>query len=566
MQTVAHYLMRTLRQSGVEVVFGYPGQSNLVLLAAVRDVGLRYVQTADERGAGFAAAGYTQATGKPGVVCASKGPGTTNLLTPLVAAKKDGVPLLAITGNVHRALFGKNSFQDFNATAAFTAAEAVKAARYVHEPQQVPRALSQLFSTAWTEPYGPVLLDLADDILSASLEAEAATLVVPERQTTLSRWSRWWEIKKVAQLLVEAQRPVLVVGAGARQDYALIRAFATAYDIPVVHTMGGTGVMATSDRLYGGLLRHNGSHVAAYLVQHADLLIALGTGLDERATGDPQRFAPQAKKVHVDLNKDVLGRNVPVDIALHEPIAGVLTALSQALPKTLSRPGWINAFLQWKQEHPLPIRRTGALKALELVEAIAAALPESIVVKDSGHHKYWMTKYSPCRQPAHAIASCHFGAMGFGLPAAIGASLGRPEATVVAVCGDGGLLMSLAELHTAAREGCANLKIVVFNDGGLGSTRNFERRLGRQADFISDFNPPISFVRYARAAGIRSYAIRRRRLPAPLRPLLRDDLLSLRRLLRTRGLMLFDCTLDARETMYPAVPYTHALDELLEAL
>ena len=553
MQNVAEFIARTLRRSNVNCMFGYPGQSNLQLLQAAKSEGIRYVQTADERGAAFAAAGYTESSGAPGVVCVSKGPATTNLLTSLMSARLDGVPMLAITGNVAQACHGRHSFQEFDPVTAFEASGAVKQARYVDAPEHVPAVLSELVRTAWTEPHGPTLLDLPYTLLSSALEAPPEFIVMPERISTLASAHGRRAVERTADCLRSARRPVLVVGRGARRDYRHVRAFIEAADIPAVHTMGGTGVILSSDPRYGGFLRHTGSGDAAFLVQNADVVLALGTGLDDRATADRQAFAPNAVKIQVDLDAAALGRTIPVDIAINESVHAVLTELDACMSHPVRCRDNLDELRAWRRSEPRAMVRRGALGAREIINAASEALRDAIAVKDSGSHKYWVTQYAPCSHPRKSIASCHFGSMGFGLPAAVGASIAHPGASVIAICGDGCILMSSAELRTAVVERCDNLKVIVFNNGGLGSTRDFEHRIGASSRVLSDFGEHVNCAGIAQAMGMPSHTISRR-----------EDLPTLSQGLLQSGLALFDCHIDPAEPKSPSVPYTKPLDAMLE--
>jgi acetolactate synthase-1/2/3 large subunit len=551
MTTIADFVMQTLRLAGADVVFGYPGQSNLGLLHAARRAGVRYVQTADERGAGFAATGYALSTHKLGVVCTSKGPAATNLLTPLSSAMKDGVPLVVVTGNVARGCRGRNGFQEFDVCGAFSQAGAVKLARYCDAPGDIAAALGGVLAAAFTPPFGPALLDLPYDVLADLTTAE------PVRIDTCGCARHdappATVVDAVVDRLVAAERPVVIVGCGARRDYELVRAFAAAYDSPVVHTMGGTGVMPSGDRLYGGLLRHNGSRRAARLVERADLILALGTGLDERATGERGHFARSSTKIQVDVDADVLRRHPFVDIPVHTSIRALLDAVGWRLPARASHRRWTEAMAGADVEPAGPDHPSGPLSAREVIRHATDAFDHAIVVKDSGSHKYWMTNLAPCADPSQSIASCHFGAMGFALPAAIGACIGNPQRTVIAACGDGGLLMSLSELLTASRESCDNLKILLFNNAGLGSTRDFERRAHPGSPCISDFGDWLPFASYARAMGIESDCL-----------VERADLKRLDALLCTPGLALIDCLIDATEPLTPSVPYLGPLARLVD--
>ena len=552
-QNVAEYIVRTLRRTNVECMFGYPGQSNLQLLQAAKSEGIRYVQTADERSAAFAAAGYTESSGMPAVVCVSKGPAVTNLLTSLMSARLDGVPILAITGNVAQVCHGRNSFQEFDPATAFAASDAVKLARYVDTPGHVPGALSELVRIAWTEPYGPTLLDLPYTLLSGALDARAEAIDIPGRIAALRSAGSRRDVQRAAHCLESARRPVLVVGRGARRDYRHVRAFIEAADMPAVHTMGGTGVIVSSDPRYGGFLRHTGGSDAAYLVQNADVVLALGTSLDDRATAERPAFAPHAVKIQVGLDPAALGRTVPVDIAINESVSAVLTELDACMSHQVRRRENFDELGAWRRSESYAAVRGTALGAREIITAAEEALRDAITVKDSGSHKYWVTQYAPCSHPRRSIASCHFGSMGFGLPAAVGASIANPGTPVIAVCGDGCVLMSSAELRTAARERCDNLKVIVFNNGGLGSTRDYEHRIGVTGRPISDFDEHVDCAGIAGAMGMPSHTISRR-----------EDLPKLSKGLLQDGLALFDCHIDPTEPKFPSVPYTQPLDAMLE--
>jgi acetolactate synthase-1/2/3 large subunit len=549
MRTVADFVVETLRHAGAEAVFGYPGQSNLDLLHAARRAGMRFVQTADERSAGFAATGYTLTSHKVGVVCVSKGPAATNLLTPLVSAMKDGVPLIVVSGNVARSCSGRNAFQEFDACGTFTAAGAVKAAHFCQSQSEVGPALARAIRTAFTAPFGPVLIDIPYDLLSHSCSEDPISV---ERGTLASPFDRPLPstvVDEVTARLDAAERPLLVVGAGARHDDAAVRAFAATYDCLVVHTMGGAGVVPTGDRLYGGMLRHNGSPRAARLVGAADLVLVLGAGLDERATGERGFFATQVFTIQVDLDAGVLARNEFVDLAIHTSIRAFLASVRHVRPRRSRR--------RWTEESiplsPAAVVRTstGCLTAADVIHAAAEAIGDAIVVKDSGSHKYWLTQIASCSGPSQSVASCHFGSMGFALPAAIGASIANPTRLVLAGCGDGGLLMSMSDLVTAVREGCDNLKILVFNNAGLGSTRDYERRRHPHLPCISDFGERLPFAAYARSMGIDTVSIESR-----------EDLHRVGPLLRQPGLRLLDCAIDATEVFGPSISYHEPLARL----
>jgi acetolactate synthase-1/2/3 large subunit len=343
------------------------------------------------------------------------------------------------------------------------------------------------------------------------------------------------QVHKVAIELKRAKRPVVVVGSGARADYLLVRRFAMAQDLPVVHTMGGTGVIASDNRLYGGFLRHNGSKSARRLMDRADLVLALGTGLDERAVGNPFTFARHAIKIHVDVDDEAFHRWVPVDITICSPVDVFIRAIEPLLPQECRRRNWTREVKHHQERRTA--KRGGMLSARELSLAISAGNRNAVLVKDSGSHKYWLTRYAHCAAPGQSIASCHFGAMGFALPAAIGVSTARPDKEVIAGCGDGCLLMSIAELVTVANGDYPKLKIVVFNNAGLGSTRDYEKYTWPHSRRISDYGRPMPIAQYAAALGIESKVVDSRQALAGMIDRLAQP-----------GPILFDCYIDPDES------------------
>jgi acetolactate synthase-1/2/3 large subunit len=468
----------------------------------------------------------------------------TNLLTSLMAAADEGLPIIAIAGNVAADCRGRRSFQEFDPVATFTAAGAVKAAEYIEQPDRVPDAFERLVTIAWTEPRGPVLLDIPYNTLSAEVRSAAPRAYWGSQRQKIKCKSQ--DVSTAISRLDQAQRPLLVVGRGARNAYQLIRRFIAKSGIPAVHTMGGTGIVSTDDPLYGGLLRHNGSPDAIHLAQNADLIVALGTGLNERATGDRRQFAPHATKIWVDVDARAFTRTIRADVAIETTVSAFMKGI---LPHTRRRATW-RAWNSHQQTPAADSDMTANSRFVSMNEVITAAAPElckAIVVKDSGAHKYWVTRTAPCRLPSDTVASCHFGAMGFALPASIGASLACPQKQVVAICGDGGFLMSLSDLRTAVNESCGNLKILVLNNCGLASTREYELRLCGSAA-ISRFATPVDCAGHARCFAMRAESVGDR---AALR--------KISELLRAPGPLLLDCLVDPEESLRPCGSYSDSL-------
>ena len=398
------------------------------------------------------------------------------------------------------------------------------------------------------------MLDFPADLLVRELAAAPESIEMAHAGPCGTGSAKRADVARARQHLLQSRRPVIIVGRGARRAAPEVRSLSITHNIPVVHTMGGTGVMPSTHLLYGGLLRHNGSREAARLVTRADVLLVLGASLDERATGRRTRFATGARKIQVDLDPRVLARTPVADVCVQDRTDSFLRRLAAALPRSMRYPQWLDKRAARHSSRAPFVNRDGPLLAREIVRAAARVMLQAVVVKDSGSHKYWVTNHAGCTSPDRSVASCHFGVMGFGVPAAIGASIGRPKDTVVATCGDGGILMSLPELATAVSQECDNLKILVFNNAGLGSTRDYERRACSNGGAISAFGRHHPIASYARAMGIESHSV-----------VERGDLAAFGRALESPGLMLFDCWLDPTEPMCPSVSYEHPLEDLISA-
>ena len=463
----ADALTAALERAGVDTVFGMPGGASLPLYDALLDSSLRHVLMRHEAAAGHAAEGYARATGRIGVAFATSGPGATNLVTPICDAHMDSIPTLFVTGQVRTALRGTNAFQE--ADVIGITAPIVKHSLAIERPDDIAQAVADAVHVATTGRPGPVLLDLPVDVANAP--ARATTPHAPQVPGYKPRSKpNGRQVRIAARAIAAARRPVLYAGGGVVHAGAAaeLTALARLADLPVTTTLMALGAFPASDRRWLGMLGMHGTCAANWAIDEADLIVALGARFDDRVTGALDEFAPHAKVVHVDVDPSEIGKNV----APHVPIVGdarrALAAIAEAYAPLGADPGrladWWARIDGWRA-HRAP--RTDAEAALD---ALQDALGDAMVTTDVGQHQMWAANRLRFDQPRRWITSGGLGTMGFGLPAAIGAKVARPDATVVCVTGEGSLLLNVQELATAAHERLP-VKVIVLDNASLGMVR-----------------------------------------------------------------------------------------------
>ncbi|MEV4391031.1 acetolactate synthase large subunit [Nonomuraea sp. NPDC049607] len=504
--TGAQALVKALERVGVDTVFGIPGGAVLPAYDPLyRSTSIRHVLVRHEQGAGHAAEGYAQATGKVGVCMATSGPGATNLVTPLADAYMDSVPIVAITGQVPGSQIGTDAFQEADITGITLSI--TKHSFLVTDAADIPRTIMEAFHIASTGRPGPVLVDITKD----ALQAETAFVWPPVMRLPgyrpVARPSAR-QIRAAAELIAEARRPVLYVGGGVHKAGAsaeLLR-FAELTGIPVVTTLMARGTFPDSHPLHMGMPGMHGSVPAVGALQRADLIIALGTRFDERVTGDLATFAPHAKVVHADVDPAEISKNrradVPVVGDCQEVLADLITALD-------GRPGdrtaWLRTLEGYRRTYPLGYETfEGALAPQYVMQRLSALVgPEAVYTSGVGQHQMWAAQFIGHERPGSFINSGGAGTMGFAVPAAMGAKIGCPDRTVWAIDGDGCFQMTNQELAVCALEGVP-IKVAVINNGSLGMVRQWQTLLygGRYSN--TDLRPARripDFVALAEAYG-----------------------------------------------------------------
>ncbi|MER6574328.1 acetolactate synthase large subunit [Nonomuraea sp. NPDC001023] len=477
--TGAQALVRALERVGVDTVFGIPGGAVLPAYDPLyRSTSIRHVLVRHEQGAGHAAEGYAQATGKVGVCMATSGPGATNLVTPLADAYMDSVPIVAITGQVPSSQIGTDAFQEADITGITLSI--TKHSFLVTDAADIPRTIMEAFHIASTGRPGPVLVDITKD----ALQAETAfvwppVMRLPGYRPVARPNAR--QIRAAAELMAAARRPVLYVGGGVHKAGAsaeLLR-LAELTGIPVVTTLMARGTFPDSHPLHMGMPGMHGSVAAVGALQRADLIVALGTRFDERVTGDLGTFAPHAKVVHADVDPAEISKNRHADVPVVGDCKEVLTELTAALDALARRPGdradWLRTLEGYRRTYPLGYETVEGTLAPQYVMQRLSALagPEAIYTSGVGQHQMWAAQFINHERPGSFVNSGGAGTMGFAVPAAMGAKIGCPDRTVWAIDGDGCFQMTNQELAVCALEGVP-IKVAVINNGSLGMVRQWQ--------------------------------------------------------------------------------------------
>jgi acetolactate synthase-1/2/3 large subunit len=478
--TGAQSLIKSLESAGAENIFGIPGGAILPAYDPLYDSKIRHILVRHEQGAGHAAQGYAVATGKVGVCMATSGPGATNLVTPLADANMDSVPIVAITGQVGASAIGTDAFQE--ADIRGITLPITKHNFLVTDPDQIPRVIAEAFYIASTGRPGPVLVDVAKSALQAMTTFTWPTeLNLPGYRPVTRPHSK--QIREATRLMLESRRPVLYVGGGVirARAHKELRLLAELTGIPVVTTLMARGAFPDSHPQHLGMPGMHGTVAAVGALQKSDLIISLGARFDDRVTGNLDSFAPGAKVIHADIDPAEIGKNRVADVPIvgdaREVIADLLVALQaeQDNGTTGDYEGWVKFLAGVKMSYPLgydaPAEGLAPQYVIERLSAIAG--PESIYVSGVGQHQMWATHYVDFEHPNTWINSGGLGTMGFAVPAAMGAKVGCPDATVWAIDGDGCFQMTNQELATCTIERIP-IKVAIINNESLGMVRQWQ--------------------------------------------------------------------------------------------
>jgi acetolactate synthase-1/2/3 large subunit len=552
----AQAVVAALEREGVETIFGYPGGAIMPLYDALYEHPVRHILVRHEAAAAFAASGYARTSGRVGVCCATSGPGATNLVTGLLDAMMDSVPIVAITGQVRTELMGTDGFQEADVCAITQAV--TKRNVLVSSADAIAPAIAEAFALARSGRPGPVLIDIPNDVLKAAVTDVTSPPAKPFARRGAGPHVSDAAVRDAVARIRSARRPVAIIGGGVRADSVeLYRMFVALLGLPHTATINALGAAAPGDPSYLGMLGMHGLKAANKAVQRADLLIALGMRFDDRVTGKPERFARDASVIHADIDATEFGKIVSADVALH----GRLDDTLQALIDELSR-GHVPRFDDWAAEArllggALPSDHVEAhvLSATDVLDRLFAALPpDAIVTTDVGQHQMWAAQRAHPAHPRNFATSAGLGAMGFGFPAAIGAKFAHPAAPVFTIVGDGGFQMCLPELATLRRYDVP-VKIVLIDNHNLGMVRQWQELFFSERYSATNLADNPDFVAIARAYGIEAY-----RLESPADA---DHLIE--RFIASRGPALLHCACHPTENVWPMIPAGMSVDDLMEA-
>ncbi|WP_421217370.1 acetolactate synthase 2 catalytic subunit [Aeromonas enteropelogenes] len=542
----AQFLVQALKKQGVTQVFGYPGGAIMPVYDALYDGGLAHQLCRHEQGAAMAAVGYARASGQVGVCIATSGPGATNLVTGLAEALLDSVPLVAISGQVPCAAVGTDAFQEVDVLGM--SLSCTKHSFMVTDVADLPQVIAEAFAIASEGRPGPVLIDLPKDVQLAEVPAQSPLFAVAEPEHLNPA-----ELTAARSLLAAAERPVLYVGGGVGMANAeqQLREFAAATGMPAVTTLKGIGALDPDSPVYLGMLGMHGTKAANYAVQQCDLLLVVGARFDDRVTGKLEEFAPEAKVIHLDVDAAEFGKRRAAEVGITQDLKQVLPRLAMSLSIKPWREHCANMAREYafRYDHPgQPIYAPALLKQL------SARLPESSVVAcDVGQHQMWVAQHMRFTSPRNHLSSAGLGTMGFGLPAAIGAKMSRPEDEVVLVSGDGSFMMNVQELGTI-RRAQLKVKMVLLDNQRLGMVRQWQELFfdGRYSETILSDNP--DFVALAAAFGIPGETITCKEEIAP----------ALDRLLASESAYLLHVAISEEENVWPLVPPGVANHQMME--
>ncbi len=559
MPTGARVLVECLKEEGVEHIFGYPGGAVLPIYDEIYDeASIEHILVRHEQGAAHAADGYARVKGKPGVCMATSGPGATNLVTGIATAYMDSSPVIAITGQVPTTMIGKDAFQEVDAVGVFM--PITKHNYQIGKPEEIPEVVKEAFKIAITGRPGPVHIDVPKDVQEAEVDVEIPKTVEVEGLNVVKR-GHPVQIKRAAELLAEAERPVILAGGGCVISNATreLIELAELLGAPVATTLMGKGAFPEDHPLALGMAGMHGTKAANYALTECDVLLAVGCRFSDRTTGDPSGFAPEAKIIHIDIDPAEIGKNIPVDV----PIVGDAKLVLRDLIKELKRRKYLRERERWgerieelKAEVEMPPESTESdqrISPRELVRVLHEALKDQdyILTTDVGQNQMWMARYFPVEEPRRFISSGGLGTMGFGLPAALGAKVAAPEKTVVAVVGDGGFLMTAQELATAV-DNDIEVKVFVMDNRLLGMVAQWQRLFYDERLSESKLDEKTDIVKLTESYGAAGITVEE---PSELESAVEEAL-------ETPGTVVVDVFVDPEEII-PMVPPGGELRDIL---
>lgn len=538
--TGAEIVIACLEEQGVDTVFGYPGGAILNIYDALYKHGeIRHILTSHEQGASHAADGYARATGKVGVCFATSGPGATNLVTGIATAYMDSVPIVAITCNVGNSLLGKDSFQEVDITGITM--PITKYNFIVKDVNNLAGVIRRAFKIARTGRPGPVLIDITKDATSDSAEY---TKMKPEEIKPDVNLITEEDLETAVKLIRESEKPMIFVGGGAILSNASeeLLEFAEKVNAPVCDTLMGKGAFSGEHPLYVGMLGMHGTKYANFGVCKCDLLITVGSRFSDRVSGDTSRFAMGAKVLQIDVDPAEINKNVMTSASVIGDVKEVLKRLNPMLEQQ-NHSRWIEYINDLKVRFPMKYDQDRLTGPYVVEEIYRATKGDAIICTDVGQHQMWTAQYYKFSKPRTLLTSGGLGTMGYGLGAAIGAKLAKPEKTVINIAGDGCFRMNMNELATASRYNIPVIE-VILNNHVLGMVRQWQTLFYDEHYSATTLNDKVDFVKVAEALGCGGIRVTSKEELAP----------ALKEAMECGGPVVLDCQIDSDDKVFPMVP------------
>jgi acetolactate synthase-1/2/3 large subunit len=547
--TGAQLIVHLLERQGISIVSGIPGGTVLPLYDALsQSTQIRHVLARHEQGAGFIAQGMARTQGKPAVCMACSGPGATNLVTAIADARLDSIPLICITGQVPSSMIGTDAFQEVDTYGI--SIPITKHNYLVRDIAELPQVISDAFRIAQSGRPGPVWIDIPKDVQTAEIDIDV--FPEPGDRAAAPEFSAD-SIRDAAAMINAAKRPVLYLGGGAIDASEAVREFAEKAHLPTTMTLMALGMLPKAHPLSLGMLGMHGARSTNYILQESDLLIVLGARFDDRAIGQTKQFCPNAKIIHVDIDRSELGKIKQPHVAIQGDVAEVL---AQLIPQTHATENteWRQLVADLQREFPSAIPTEGdPLSHYGLINAVAACVDDSaIITTDVGQHQMWTAQAYPLNRPRQWLTSGGLGTMGFGLPAAVGAALANPDRKVICFSGDGSLMMNIQEMATAA-ENQLDVKIILMNNEALGLVHQQQSLFYKQGVFAATYPGMINFMQIAAGFGLHACDLNAEA----------DPHAALQAAISRPGPALIHVRIDPQQKVYPMVPPGAANTEMV---
>jgi len=559
--TGADIVIQSLKAEGVEFVFGYPGGAVLHIYDAFyKQDDVQHILVRHEQGATHAADGYARATGKPGVVLVTSGPGATNAVTGIATAYMDSIPMIVITGQVPKHLIGNDAFQEVDSVGITR--PVVKHNFLIEDVKDIAATFKKAFYVATTGRPGPVVIDIPKDITAAKTEFNYPSSIEMRSYNPTVK-GHIGQIKRAAEMILAAERPMIYTGGGVILGNASeqLTSFTRKLGYPITNTLMGLGAYPANDKQFVGMLGMHGTYEANMGMHHCDVLIAIGARFDDRVTGNLEKFCPHAKIIHIDVDPASISKNVKVDIPIVGHVSQVLDEFLKVLGSSKKEPNasalekWWAQIDEWRSQDCLKYdRQSELIKPQYVVEQLHEITKgDAFVTSDVGQHQMWAAQYYGFNKPRRWINSGGLGTMGFGLPAALGVQLAYPDETVVCITGEASIQMCIQELSTCKQYGLP-VKIICLNNGYMGMVRQWQEFFYEKRYAMSYFDALPDFVALTRSYGHSGVQVAN---PADVRGALEDALG------RKDELVFLDFLTDKTENVYPMIPAGAGLNEMI---